>query len=245
MTQPPSHILLVDDDVDFAESMADLLRSFAYEVTLAHSGEDALTLAFERPYDLVLMDMKMPGMDGIECMTRMRRIRPGIRVVMVTAFTHSEFIMRALKSGALGVLSKPVEPHELVKTVAFLSKDSSILMVEDDEDLAEELSRILEDHGYAVRIAPTFAEAQRVLERRSVDLLLLDFNLPDGTGAELLAWLAGLGRRQDALIITGYPDQALASLPCVSIRDVLVKPFEPETLLQAMRRHDHRQEAAR
>lgn len=230
-------LLLVDDDIDFAESLADMLDVRGYGVTLAHSGQKALKLAEDREFDMVLMDMKMPGMNGIECMTALRKFRPGISVVMITAFTQNEFIRQAMDSGALAVLSKPISPETLLKTIPPLPERSSILIVEDDEDLATELSGILEAEGYAVTTVPTMAAAKEVLAGNGVDLLVLDYRLPDGTGADLIAWLGAQRRSQDTVVITGYPEEVLARMPYISIEDTLVKPFEPDALLRTLRRH--------
>lgn len=230
-------LLLVDDDIDFAESLGDMLEARGYGVTLAHNGDDALKLADTREFAMVLLDMKMPGMNGIEFMTALRRFRSGIPVVMITAFTQGEFIRQAMDSGALAVLSKPVSPETLLKAIPLLPEQSTILMVEDDEDLAMELSGILEAEGYAVKCVSSMAAAKDVLPAEGADLLVLDYRLPDGTGADLIAWLTDQGLSQDTVVITGNPEEALDRMPTIAVEDVLVKPFEPDALLQTLRRH--------
>ena len=233
MTQ---HILIVDDDIDFAESVMDLLEERHYRVTVVLSGEEALQRVLDTPFDLVLLDMKMPGMNGVECLEQIRRIRPGTPVVMVTAFTKLELIRQALEQGAMAVLHKPVPVEELLETIAFLATGGAVLLVEDDADLSAELSEVLHNAGYAVRNAASCKEAQEVLTRHGSDLILLDFRLPDGTGADLLAWLHGAHRRESVVLMTGYPDAALAALPCIFPRDMLVKPFRTEALLSIVSR---------
>jgi DNA-binding response OmpR family regulator len=227
----PRHVLIVDDDLDFAESLADVLEQQRLKVTLAHSGEEGLARVRERPFDLVLLDMKMPGMDGLECLTAMRAHRPGIDVVMVTAFTKGELIRQALQAGALAVLHKPFAVAELLEVVGFLKRPAAVLLVEDEADQVEELGAVLTREGFTVRSAGTLAGARAELSREPVDLVLLDYRLPDGEGKELVEWLAAQERSELVVILTAYPELALDRLPCLSARDILVKPFAPSMLL--------------
>jgi len=94
---------------------------------------------------------------------------------------------RALEAGALAVLHKLVPVPELLQTLSILSARSSILVVEDDKDFTETLTHVLEEAGYKVHTATGRAEAQALLTRQGVELVLLDFRLAEGTVAELLA----------------------------------------------------------
>ena len=230
----PPHVLIVDDDVDFAESLAEVLQGQRYRVTLAHSGPEGLAQVASHSFDLVLLDMKMPGMDGLECLTAMRRRRPRIDVVMITAYTKSELIRQALQAGALAVLHKPVSIEDLLAVMAFIALPASVLVVEDDETLAGALRGLLTERGYQVEVVANLAAARAALTREPAEMVLLDYLLPDGTGAELLEWLKNQGRRQAVVLLTAYPDAALDALPCLPAGDILVKPFAPETLLEAI-----------
>ena len=221
--------------MDFAESLAEVLHGQRYRVTLAHSGSEGLAQVAAHSFDLVLLDMKMPGMDGLECLTAMRRQRPGTDVVMITAYTKGELIRQALQAGALAVLHKPVSVEELLAMIAFIALPASVLVVEDDEDLAGALSGMLTERGgYRVEVVTTLAAARAALTRKPADLVLLDYRLPDGTGADLLDWLKTQGRREAVVLLTAYPEAALDGLPCLSATDILVKPFAPESLLEAI-----------
>ncbi|MDH4246833.1 MAG: response regulator [Deltaproteobacteria bacterium] len=227
-------LLIVDDDVDFAESMAEMLAEQGYAVSVANSGSEGLTHTRQNTFDLVLLDMKMPGMSGLECLRLLRQERPGIRVVMVTAFTQGEFLRQALQEGALAVLGKSYSPELLLETIAHLISTSMVLLVEDDQDQAEAITQLLRNNNYTVQVAKTLAEAKYILTLGSVDLLLLDFCLPDGTGAELLNWIQASGKQIATILITGYEESALAALPLVSLDTLLVKPFNPKELLNLL-----------
>lgn len=231
------NILMVDDEKDFAESIEELLEYSGFNVTLAHNGKDAIELSRNEHFDLVLMDMKMPGMNGIECMKILRKMHPGIRIIMITAFTQSEFVNQAMDSGALTVLSKPILPDTLINSVSSLSVQSSILVVEDNKELAEEISSLINESGYMVKNAGTLEEAKSILANDDVAIILLDYYLPDGTGAELLAWLKLNHRKVKTIVLTGYMEEALADLPFIPLNDVIKKPFNPDLLISVIKKY--------
>ena len=100
-------ILIVDDEPDIVEPLKDLLEFHGYEVSTASDGEEALkNIAGDTP-DLVLLDIRMPGMDGMEALTRITREYPGVLVIMLTAHGTIDLAVEAMKQGADGFLEKP------------------------------------------------------------------------------------------------------------------------------------------
>ncbi|NIR97734.1 MAG: response regulator, partial [Gammaproteobacteria bacterium] len=164
-------LLIIDDDVDFAESIADLLEGQGYETALAHSAREGLERIAAADFDLVLLDMKMPGMSGVACLEELHRLRPGLPALMVTAFTRTELLRQALAAGAVAVLGKPVSVDDLFSVVSTVTAPASVLLVEDDQDLAAELCEALAGRGYEVRCAGTLAEARATLSARPAKLL--------------------------------------------------------------------------
>jgi len=79
-----SRVLIVDDDRDHAESLADVLDMRGHQPELAHSGEEALDRVRSSDFDFVLLDVKLPGINGVETFLEMRRIRPGAKVMMTS-----------------------------------------------------------------------------------------------------------------------------------------------------------------
>jgi CheY-like chemotaxis protein len=108
MTQKRS-ILLVDDDAGIRESMQAILTLQGYQVDLASSGYEALELCAGRDYDLVLLDILMPGMDGIETLRRIMEQRPDARVIMITGMEGGAETQRAMEEGAEALFRKPLD----------------------------------------------------------------------------------------------------------------------------------------
>jgi DNA-binding response OmpR family regulator len=112
------HILVVDDDRRICNYVAKILSSRDWEVDTAFNGEDALQLAHKTSYDVMVLDYRMPGMDGAELYRRIREEQPDVRGVFLTAFPTIDTVYPAMEAGGDRVLAKPVDPNELVRTVA-------------------------------------------------------------------------------------------------------------------------------
>ncbi|HWP44173.1 MAG TPA: response regulator, partial [Blastocatellia bacterium] len=136
-----NRVLVVDDEKNQREIYRLVLEDDGYEVTTAQSGEQALKLAREREFDLVLTDYKMGGMDGLVLLGELIRLDPSIIVVMMTAHGSVESVKEALRGGAFDYLEKPVDRDQLLKVVeSALGRLRRI----DDEIIgdSEEMSRV-------------------------------------------------------------------------------------------------------
>ena len=111
-------ILVVDDDQQVREVIARALTACGYEVVLARDGRDAVELfADGRRADLVILDMMMPGMNGRECLARLREIDPGVRVLVTTGYTSNGSARDLLGEGALDIVEKPIDLKTLAEKV--------------------------------------------------------------------------------------------------------------------------------
>lgn len=112
MTKMP-RILVVDDEAAMRQSLKDWLMEDDYEVDLAASGEDAVSMARDRSWDIILLDLKMPGMDGLETMSRLKKMIPETEILMMTAYGSIDTAVQAMKEGAFDYLVKPFDPDEI------------------------------------------------------------------------------------------------------------------------------------
>jgi len=110
---PERGILIVDDEKNIRLTMSQALEPLGYKIGTAINGEDALHQLEEDAFGLVLLDLKMPGMDGMEVLRRLVELRPDIRVIMVTAHGSIENAVEAMKLGAVDFIQKPFAPKEL------------------------------------------------------------------------------------------------------------------------------------
>ena len=108
------YILLVDDEPAARSALAELLRYEGYRVETAGSAEEALTHTSRDRPDIVLTDLRMPGIGGLELLQRMREADPRASIVVMTAYAAFDSIVAAMKAGAVDYLLKPVDIAELV-----------------------------------------------------------------------------------------------------------------------------------
>lgn len=107
-------VLLIDDDPDIREALTEELELEGFEVVPAGSGADALTLAGEAPVDVVLTDLRMPGMDGFTAIAELRRLQPGLRAIVATGLTGDEVRDRAAALGGCDFIEKPYDLDRLI-----------------------------------------------------------------------------------------------------------------------------------
>lgn len=112
-----SRILIVDDEPDMRLAVRNVLKLRGYEISEAGDGPSALEMARENRPDLVLLDMRLPGMDGIEVLDGLKRIDDSVPVVMITGYGHIQSAVDVMKLGASEYLQKPFENAQLVETV--------------------------------------------------------------------------------------------------------------------------------
>jgi DNA-binding response OmpR family regulator len=110
-------ILIVDDEKNIRLTLSQALETMGAEIDTAANGEEALTKLKEKEFGLILLDIRMPGMDGMEVLHRVREIRPDIRVIMITAYGTVEAAVEAMKLGAVDFLQKPFDPEEIRELV--------------------------------------------------------------------------------------------------------------------------------
>ncbi len=113
MDKKNASILIVDDEIIVRESMKNWLEEEGYLVFVAENGDEALSVLGKKEFDLVFLDIKMPGIDGIEVLKKIKSIYPFIDVVMMTAYASIGSAVEAMKIGAYDYLTKPFDPEYL------------------------------------------------------------------------------------------------------------------------------------
>jgi DNA-binding NtrC family response regulator len=112
-----TRVLLVDDEEQFVQPLAERLKIRNYEATTCLSGEDALKKLKNYNFDVVILDVAMPGMDGIETLREIKRIKPLTEVIMLTGHATVDSAIEGMKLGALDFLMKPCKTEELVAKI--------------------------------------------------------------------------------------------------------------------------------
>ncbi len=230
-------ILIVDDDRDFADSLRDVFELAGHKSDVAYSGEDAVKRFAERHFDLSFLDVRLPGMNGVECLMELRKIRRNAQVYMMTGYSVEQLLDLAVASGARGVLHKPLEVEKLLESLETI-KPTGVLIVDDDPEFVASVRDALELNGYKVMTARTGEEAIERVAEGGVDVIILDLRLPLLSGVEVYWELKRRGFNVPTIIATAYACEesaAMEKLRQFAVTGVLVKPFDPELLLQKIK----------
>lgn len=171
-------ILVVDDDDSFRSSFQDILEESQFRCISVASGREALDVLKKQAVDLVLLDIQMPEMDGIECLREIRRVHPTVRVMMVTAY--SERIDKAREIGALDILSKPLAIDNLIPVLEKRVKRPVVVVLEDDPDFFRDLQQGLRDRGLSLCLVLDRDEAMEAAYKQIPDVMILNLDLKSG-----------------------------------------------------------------
>lgn len=236
-TQPS--VLVVDDNEELAENIAEILTDVGVAVRVARDAASALEAFDEHEWSLVVTDMRMPKVDGLELLTMLKERRPATPILIMTGFADSDTVARAQCSGALGVLNKPIDLDDLIALVERIADaEIPVLIVEDDVQLCSNLIEILgEERGLLPHPATNVALARRLAKHIDFGMVLLDLRLPDGDGVSLAheLRLRPDGSLRPMILMTGYPEELIRVQVCESEILVLAKPFPVPRLLERLR----------
>jgi two-component system, NtrC family, response regulator HydG len=234
MAETAPAILVVDDDADTCRNLADILGDLGYHVDTAPDGLAALALVRKNPYDVALLDFKMPGMNGLELYREVKKLRAGTVAIIVSAYTNESTKEEALGAGAWQVLAKPVDFTKLLGLVDEALGQPLVMVVDDDPDLCATLWDVLHERGYRVAVAHNAGEATEQLRSGPYRVVLIDMRLPGGDGTEVFRAVRAADPDAHTVIITGYRQEMNDLVKQVlgeGADAVCYKPFDVDTLL--------------
>ena len=233
----PASILVVDDEVDTCRNLADILTDLGYQVDTALDGFAALELVRNKPYDIALLDLKMPGMDGLTLYRELRKLRSSTVAIVVTAYASKAMAEEVLAAGAWQVLAKPVEVRRLLPLVDEALGQTLVLVVDDDPDLCANLWDLLRERGYRMAIAHDEAEAARHLREHDFTVVLIDMKLPRGDGGQVFRRVRQSNPLARTVVITGHRaemDPVVQRVVKEGADAVCYKPFDVPRLLSTL-----------
>jgi two-component system, NtrC family, response regulator HydG len=203
-------LLLVDDSESLTRILSLVLSRKGFEIEATLDAHAAIARIAERPFDLVLMDIRMPGLDGVEAFRRMQMLRPGLRVLLMTAYAVDDLVQEALALGALGILHKPID---LEATIGLLERELdgrallAVLVVDDHVDFCTVLKRILTRQGCEVLVAHNGEDAIEQARQRPLDLALVDLKLPTIDGFDTSLGIRRFSPSSTIVLMTGHSEE--------------------------------------
>jgi two-component system response regulator HydG len=229
-------VLIVDDDRRMAQTLVDILRVKGYEAEGVHSASEALEVISTRTFDCVLSDIKMPGTNGVELFKAIKAQQPEFPVVLMTAYSTDQLVQEGLEEGAIAVISKPIDIHQILAFFSTLEKESAITIVDDDPHFCRTLGDILSARGFVVT---QMNDPSGLVEHLSINgqTVMLDMKLQDTDGLEVLQRIRQQYPHQPVILVTGYRQEMMSSIERaleISAYTCLYKPLDIDSLLQVL-----------
>jgi len=203
-------VLVVDDDSSIRRLFQRLFESQPHELRTAESGEAAAALAQSQHFDLVFLDVRMPGIDGLETFRLIRQAQPGTIVVLMTGYAEEERIEQALREGALTWLKKPFDVSRIIGLVDRVSSKAPeqvrVLVADDNVDIREMFVRALRSPQIDLRTVDGFQPAIDYVKHQPFDLIFLDMRMPDGDVVPAVEAIRAAVPKAVLVLMTGYSD---------------------------------------
>ena len=204
-----TNILVVDDLKSSRLTLGGILEDEGHNVVLAENGYQAIEATRQIPFDLIFMDIKMPGINGVQTFREVKKFNPKAAVIMMTAYSVEDLVKEAVEEGAYAVVYKPFDIEHIVNIIEAALQNTLILVVDDHFTDRETLKAILEERGYRVVTAETGAEALARVKDKHFNIIFLDIRLPDIDGAQIFEQVKAIDSEVAVIMMTGYSEEEL------------------------------------
>jgi len=204
-----TNILVVDDLHSIRLTLGGILEDEGHNVVTVENGYQAIEAVRKNRFDVIFMDIKMPGINGVQTFREVKKIDPKAAVIMMTAYSVEDLVKEALEEGAYAIIYKPFDIDRIIAIIEEVLKDVLILVVDNEFADRESLKAILEDKGYRVATARDGAEAIEMVKSRHYDIIFLDVRLPDMSGVETFEQVKKIDPQATVIMMTGYTEEDL------------------------------------
>lgn len=232
-------ILIVDDNEDLLQTFAMILKRRGFCVETADNGTSAVDKFKEQDFDVTLMDIVMPKMNGVEAFKKIKEIQPGAPVILMTAYPNEDLLKIARDEGVHKIIHKPIRIDSLIEMITEAARSQPILIVDDDADICETLNKVLKLEGHNVLTASSGEEAVDIAKGKHCQMAFIDVKLPNIDGLETLLRLKELNPDLLTVMMTGFPNEvkdALDKTQAAETITCLYKPFDPSEAADLVKR---------
>ncbi len=223
-------ILVVDDNEDLLETFAMILKRRGFSVETADNGAAAVDKFKDQEFDVTLMDIVMPEMNGVEAFRKIKEMQPEASVILMTAYSDEDLIKTAKDQGVRRIINKPIRIDKLIEMINEAAGSQPILVIDDDADICDTLTRVLKQQGHEVMTAGSGEEAVVIAQDKDFQMAFIDVKLPNIDGLETLLRLKEINPDILTIMMTGFRNEvrdALDKAQEASAITCLYKPFDP------------------
>jgi two-component system response regulator HydG len=216
------------------KTICDILKAKGFEAAPAFTGEEAVEMVKAEKPDCVLMDIKMPGIDGVAALRMMKEIAPDLPVVLMSAYATGDQAEDAKRQGAYSVLTKPIDIQQVLSFLSLLRREESILVVDDDPLFCKTLKDILQSRNYQVETEDDPEKVLGHMEQKYELVVVLDLKLGDADGLDILRDIRLRYPTKPVVLVTGYREEMAASIEKglrIGAYTCLYKPLATEELI--------------
>lgn len=226
---------MIDDELKIRELFYDLFSLRGYKIVTAPGGEEGIEIAGKEKFDLILSDIKMQTIDGIETLKRIRQFDPKVKVIMLTAMEDVELDRQARLNGATGLMRKSWGLLTISKIVNALMEEKldsvdeerkKILVADDNPEICALFEDFLKRKGFKPLIAGSGEEAIEKTKKDNPIIILLDINMPGMDGLMTLKKIREFNQSVGIIVVTGMSDENVAQEAMkMGIYDYIIKPI--------------------
>ena len=245
-------ILIIDDEIEICKRLQRELQKEGHEVEYRTSPlnvvEDLKRARRDgEPYNLLLLNVRMPVMDGLTLFSHIREERLGVEVIIMTGYREEQTVIEAIRLSARNYLNKPISLEELDAAVSHVHEKAvkanndngkyGILVVDDEKELCNRIKRELNKEGYKTTVAYTGEECIDYFKNNKVDVLIADVRMPMMNGLEMLEQCREITSDFVSIIITGHGDYETAKKALkLDAYDYLKKPLSLDELITSVKK---------
>ncbi len=230
MASETSRVLVVDDDPNLTDLLVDTLSAIGYEPHSAGSAQEALRILSSMHIDLVISDINMPEMSGIELLQEIKKLNRRLPVMLITGIGSDGIRDQAYSKGADGFLAKPFRigtmESEIGKMLQSLRR-RRIVVIDDNEEFLSSLCQRLEERDNEVHAFSNVKDSSEFLSYNSVDLIITDLKMPDGDGLSLVDQLHDRFPNLPVVMVSAYAtDDLIERIRKAGVHKFLPKPLD-------------------
>ncbi|TES91337.1 MAG: response regulator [Desulfobacteraceae bacterium] len=206
MTEKKFNMLLVDDEKKFLDTISERIRLKGFEPLLATSGKEALEIARKHKLHAAVVDLKMPDMDGLVTITKLKEIHPKIKTVLLTGFGDEK-----VKEAAEVMDTAYFEKDEMGSFWDFIKllgkKKFNILLVDDEKKFLDTISERIRLKGFEPLLATSGKEALEIARKHKLHAAVVDLKMPDMDGLVTITKLKEIHPKIKTVLLTGFGDE--------------------------------------